>query len=406
MVERTEYLQQLKAWKDEQVIKVVTGIRRCGKSTLLSQYQDYLKQSGIPDEQIISINFEELEYENLLDYRKLYAYLKERLVVGKTTYIFLDEIQKVPSFQKVVDSLYVKPGVDLYITGSNAYMLSGDLATLLTGRYVEIKILPLSLKEFLTVTKMNPEEGFAEYLQVGALPYVAVMDRTPEKVETYLEGIYNTVIVKDIEDRQARKETDRDKRKITDIVLLKTIAKYLSGVIGSPVSVKSITDYLISSGRKISPNTVNDYLEALTESFIFYPAERFDIAGKQILKASKKYYMVDLGLRNHILPRKRYDIGFSFENVVYFELLRRGYQVCVGKSGDTEVDFVAMKNGVYTYFQVTANMTNEETFERELRPLRNIQDNYEKIVLTAERYTVGNYDGIQVKYLVDWLLGK
>ena len=406
MVERTEYLQQLKAWKDEQVIKVVTGIRRCGKSTLLSQYQDYLKHSGIPDEQIISINFEELEYEDLLDYRKLYAYLKERLVVGKTTYIFLDEIQKVPSFQKVVDSLYVKPGVDLYITGSNAYMLSGDLATLLTGRYVEIKILPLSLKEFLTVTKMNPEEGFAEYLQVGALPYVAVMDRTPEKVETYLEGIYNTVIVKDIEDRQARKETDRDKRKITDIILLKTIAKYLSGVIGSPVSVKSITDYLVSSGRKISPNTVNAYLEALTESFIFYPAERFDIAGKQILKASKKYYMVDLGLRNHILPRKRYDIGFSFENVVYFELLRRGYKVCVGKSGDTEVDFVAMKNGVYTYFQVTANMTNEETFERELRPLRNIKDHYEKIVLTAERYTVGNYDGIQVKYLVDWLLGK
>lgn len=406
MVERTEYLQQLKSWKDEQVIKVVTGIRRCGKSTLLSQYQDYLKQSGIPDEQIISINFEELEYEDLLDYRKLYAYLKERLVVGKTTYIFLDEIQKVPSFQKVVDSLYVKPGVDLYITGSNAYMLSGDLATLLTGRYVEIKILPLSLKEFLTVTKMNPEDGFAEYLKVGALPYVAVMDRTPEKVETYLEGIYNTVIVKDIEDRQARKETDRDKRKITDIILLKTIAKYLSGVIGSPVSVKSITDYLVSSGRKISPNTVNDYLEALTESFIFYPAERFDIAGKQILKASKKYYMVDLGLRNHILPRKRYDIGFSFENVVYFELLRRGYQVCVGKSGDTEVDFVAMKSGVYTYFQVTANMTNEETFERELRPLRNIQDNYEKIVLTAERYTVGNYDGIQVKYLIDWLLSK
>ena len=406
MVERTEYLQQLKEWKDEQVIKVVTGIRRCGKSTLLSQYQDYLKQSGIPEEQIVSINFEELEYEELQDYRELYAYLKERLVEGKTTYIFLDEIQKVPSFQKVVDSLYIKPGVDLYITGSNAYMLSGDLATLLTGRYVEIKILPLSLKEFLTITNMEPEAGFAEYLKVGALPYVAVMDRTPEKVETYLEGIYNTVIVKDIEDRQARKETDRDKRKITDIVLLKTIAKYLSGVIGSPVSVKSITDYLVSSGRKISPNTVNDYLEALMESFIFYPAERFDIAGKQILKANKKYYMVDLGLRNHILPRKRYDIGFSFENVVFFELLRRGYQVCVGKSGDTEVDFVAKKNGVYTYFQVTANMTNEETFERELRPLRNIQDNYEKIVLTAERYTVGNYDGIQVKYLVDWLLEK
>ena len=399
-----EYLEKLKQWKDEQVIKVVTGIRRCGKSTLLAQYQAWLKTQGVPDGQILSINFEELEYEDLLDYRKLYAYLKDRLVEGKTTYIFLDEIQKVPSFEKVVDSLYVKPGVDLYITGSNAYMLSGDLATLLTGRYVEIKILPLSLKEFLSLTGMEEEKGFAEYLQVGGLPYVAVMDRTPEKVETYLEGIYNTVIVKDIEDRQARKESNPDKRKITDIVLLKTIARYLSGVVGSPVSVKSITDYLISSGRKISPNTVNDYLEALTESFVFYPAERLDVAGKQILKSNKKYYIVDLGLRNHILPRKRYDIGFSFENIVYFELLRRGYQVWVGRSGDTEVDFVAKKEGVYTYYQVTANMTAQETFERELRPLRNIRDHYEKIVLTAERLTVGNYDGIQVKYLVDWLL--
>ena len=404
MVERMEYLEKLKQWKDEQVIKVVTGIRRCGKSTLLAQYQTWLKSQGIPNAQIISINFEELEYEDLLDYKKLYAYLKERLVEGKTTYIFLDEIQKVPSFEKVVDSLYVKPGVDLYITGSNAYMLSGDLATLLTGRYVEIKILPLSLKEFLSLTGMDAEKGFAEYLQVGSLPYIAVMDRTPEKVATYLEGIYNTVIVKDIEDRQARKETNPDKRKITDIVLLKTIAKYLSSVVGSPVSVKSITDYLVSSGRKISPNTVNDYLEALTESFIFYPADRLDVAGKQILKSNKKYYIVDLGLRNHILPRKRYDIGFSFENIVYFELLRRGYQVWVGRSGDTEVDFVAKKEGVYTYYQVTANMTAQETFERELRPLRNIRDHYEKIVLTAERLTVGNYDGIQVKYLVDWLL--
>ena len=404
MVERMEYLEKLKQWKDEQVIKVVTGIRRCGKSTLLAQYQTWLKSQGIPNAQIISINFEELEYEDLLDYKKLYAYLKERLVEGKTTYIFLDEIQKVPSFEKVVDSLYVKPGVDLYITGSNAYMLSGDLATLLTGRYVEIKILPLSLKEFLSLTGMDAEKGFAEYLQVGSLPYIAVMDRTPEKVETYLEGIYNTVTVKDMEDRQARKETNPDKRKITDIVLLKTIAKYLSSVVSSPVSVKSITDYLVSSGRKISPNTVNDYLKALTESFIFYPADRLDVAGKQILTSNKKYYIVDLGLRNHILPRKRYDIGFSFENIVYFELLRRGYQVWVGRSGDTEVDFVAKKEGVYTYYQVTANMTAQETFERELRPLRNIRDHYEKIVLTAERLTVGNYDGIQVKYLVDWLL--
>lgn len=405
MVERKEYLDQLIQWKDEQVIKVVTGIRRCGKSTLLTQYQGWLKESGIAEKQIVSINFEELEYEELLDYQKLYAYLKERLISGAKTYIFLDEIQKVPAFEKVVDSLYVKPDVDIYITGSNAYMLSGDLATLLTGRYVEIKMLPLSFREFLAVTKLDKERGFAEYMRTGGLPYLAVMDRTPQKVETYLEGIYNTVIVKDIEDRQTRKESDPTKRKVTDITLLKTIAKYLASVVGSPISIRSITDYLISGGRKVSPNTVDDYVEVLTESFIFYPAERFDIVGKQILKVNKKMYIVDLGLRNHILPRRNYDLVFSLENMVYFELLRRGYKVMIGKVGNTEVDFVAEKQGAYTYLQVTADMTAEETFEREMRPLTLIRDNYEKIVLTADRLTLGNYNGIQVKNLSDWLLG-
>ena len=260
VVERKEYLEHLIQWKDEQVIKVVTGIRRCGKSTLLLQYQEWLKASGVSDEQIVTINFEELEYEELQDYKKLYAYLKDRLCKGKMTYIFLDEIQKVFAFEKVVDSLYVKPQVDLYVTGSNAYMLSGDLATLLTGRYVEIKMLPLSFYEFLEVTGSGQEQGFSEYMRDGGLPYVAVMDRTPEKVETYLEGIYNTVIVKDIEDRQARKESDSDKRKINDILLLKTIAKYLASIVGNPVSIRSITDYFISNGRKISPNTVSDYV--------------------------------------------------------------------------------------------------------------------------------------------------
>lgn len=406
MVERKEYLEHLIQWKDEQVIKVVTGIRRCGKSTLLLQYQEWLKASGVSDEQIVTINFEELEYEELQDYKKLYAYLKDRLCKGKMTYIFLDEIQKVSAFEKVVDSLYVKPQVDLYVTGSNAYMLSGDLATLLTGRYVEIKMLPLSFYEFLEVTGSGQEQGLSEYMRDGGLPYVAVMDRTPEKVDTYLEGIYNTVIVKDIEDRQARKESDSDKRKINDILLLKTIAKYLASIVGNPVSIRSITDYFISNGRKISPNTVSDYVEALTESFIFYPAERFDIVGKQLLKANRKMYIVDLGLRNHILPRRQYDLGFSLENIAYFELLRRGYRVMIGKIGSTEVDFVAEKQGTYTYFQVTADMTAQETFEREMKPLRRIRDNYEKIVLTGDRLTLGNYDGIQVKYLPDWLLEK
>ena len=406
MVERKEYLERLAQWKDEQVIKVITGIRRCGKSTLLLQYQAWLKANGVSADQIVSVNFEELEYEELLDYRKLYEYLKNHLCVGKKTYIFLDEIQKVTAFEKVVDSLYVKPDIDIYITGSNAYMLSSDLATLLTGRYVEIKMLPLSFKEFLDITALDAEQGLAEYLRDGGLPYIAVMNRTSEKVETYLEGIYNTVIVKDIEDRQARKESEPSKRKITDITLLKTIAKYLASVVGNPVSIRSITNYLTSNGRKLSPNTVSDYVDALIESFIFYPAERFDIVGKQLLKANRKLYIVDLGLRNYILPRQNYDLGFSLENIVYFELLRRGYRVMIGKVGNTEVDFVAERKGTYSYIQVTADMTAKETFERELKPLSNIRDNYEKIVLTADRFTPGNYNGIQVKYLPDWLLGK
>lgn len=404
MVERKEYLDQLWAWKDEQIIKVVTGIRRCGKSVLLKQYQDKLMAAGIASKQIISINFENLDYEELLDYKALYRYIRERLCSGEMTYIFLDEVQNVPNFQKVVDSLYVQDHVDVYITGSNAYLLSSELATLLSGRYVEISMLPFSFREYVTVTGMPKEAAFAEFLKTGGIPYIAVMNRTEEKVNQYLEGIYNTVIVKDIEERQARKEKEAGKRKITDIALLKIIARYLASVIGSPVSVKSITDYLISSGRKVSPNTVSDYVEALTESFIFYPAERFDIVGKQLLKVNKKMYMVDLGLRNHILPRKRYDLGFSVENIVFFELLRRGYQVNIGKYGSAEVDFVAQKQGILTYYQVTADMTAEETFEREMRPLRGIQDNYEKIVLTLDRFSLGNYDGIKVVNVMDWLL--
>lgn len=406
MVQRKEYLEKLIEWKDDDVIKVVTGIRRCGKSTLLMQYQDYLKSIGIKENQIIAVNFEELEYEELCDYKKLYAYIKDRLVADKITYIFLDEIQKVPSFEKVVDSLYVKPNIDIYITGSNAYMLSGNLATLLTGRYVEISMLPLSFSEYMQLSDKDKESAFADYIKYGGLPFVATMDRTDDKVDTYLEGIYNTVIVKDIEDRQKRQESNSDKRKINDIPLLKTIAKYLSSVIGSPVSLRGITNYLVSSGRKISANTVSNYVDALIESFIFYPAERFDIVGKQLLKANKKYYMVDLGIRNHILPRKYYDLGFSVENIVFFELLRRGCKVTIGKYQENEVDFVAEKRGEFTYIQVTADMVSESTFDREMKPLYAIQDNYEKIVLTLDKLTVGNYDGIKVVNVIDWLLNK
>lgn len=404
MIERKEYLQKLIQWKDEQVIKVVTGMRRCGKSTLLMQYQDYLKSIGVENDQIIAINFEDLEYEELCEYKVLYDYLKERLLSDKTTYIFLDEIQKVPQFEKVVDSLYIKSDTDIYITGSNAYMLSGELATLLSGRYVEISMLPFSFQEYCQLNRKPQEDAFADYMKFGGLPLVVSMKDAPDKIDTYLEGIYNTVIIKDIEDRQNRQSESSGRRKVTDIVLLKTIAKYLASVLGSPVSIRGITNYLISSGRKISPNTVNDYLETLTESFLFYPAERFDIAGKQILTGNKKYYMADLGIRNHILPRKKYDLGFSIENVVFFELLRRGYKVAVGKYQNTEVDFVVEKQGAFTYIQVTAEMTTKDTFDREMKPLYAIRDNYEKIVLTLDKLTLGNYDGIRVIHVLDWLL--
>lgn len=407
MVQRDEYLNQLKKWKDEQVIKVITGIRRCGKSTLLEMYRDYLKSEGISDDRIISINFEELEYEELSDYKVLYNYIKERLHKTETTYIFLDEIQQVENFQKAVDSLYVKKNIDIYITGSNAYLLSGELATLLSGRYVEINMLPLSFSEFCQIKKSGDKnELFAEYMKNGGLPYITNLGDDSEKIDTYLEGIYNTIIVKDIEERQKRRESDPDKRKVTDIALLKNISRFLAGSIGSPISVKSIADYVTSSGRKVSQNTVDDYVEALTEPYIFYPVERYDVLGKQLLKKNRKMYIVDLGLRRHLLARQRYDLGFSLENIIYFELLRRGYSVNIGKVGTAEIDFVARKNDNVSYYQVTASMTEESTFEREMSPLKGITDNYPKTVITLDRFTLGNYEGIEVVNAVDWLLDK
>ena len=404
MIQRKEFLNELIKWKNEKVIKVITGMRRAGKSTLLMQYQDYLRQSRVEENRIVSINFEELEYEELCDYRKLYDYIKDRLIEGKTTYIFLDEIQKVKDFEKVIDSIYVKSDTDIYITGSNAYFLSGNLATYLTGRYVEILVLPFSFKEYKEVVNKDNEGAFSDYMKYGGLPFLTLMEKDIDKAYTYLEGIYNTVIVKDIEDRINLQITDNDKRKIYDISLLKLIAKYLASVVGSPVSVRSITNYIVSSGRKVSQNTVSDYVEALKEAFIFYEVSRFDIVGKQILSSNKKYYIVDLGLRNYILPRKSYDLGFSVENIVYFELLRRGYNVNIGKQDKEEVDFIAVKNGIITYIQVTADMTAKETFEREIRPLNMIKDNYKKIILTLDKFTLGDYAGIQVKNLIEWLL--
>ena len=407
MIQRKEYLDLLKKWKDEQVIKVITGIRRCGKSTLLNLYQDYLRTQGVADDQIVYVNFEELEYEDLLDYKALYNYIKSRLHSEKTTYIFLDEIQQVADFQKAVDSLYVKQNVDIYITGSNAYLLSGELATLLSGRYVEINMLPLSFAEFCEVKGGSDKDALlAEYMKNGGLPYIAKLAGKTEKVDMYLEGIYSTIIVKNIEERQKRKERDPNKRKVNDITLLKNISKFLASSVGSPVSMKSIADYITSGGRSISQATVSDYVDALIEPYIFYPVERYDVLGKQLLKTNQKMYIVDLGIRRHLLPRKRYDLGFSLENVAYLELLRRGYEVNIGKVGTTEVDFVARKNDNVFYFQVTASMVEEATFVREMSPLKAINDNYPKIVITLDRYTPGNYEGIHVVNAIDWLLEK
>ena len=407
MIERKNYLEKLIAWKDEKVIKVVTGIRRCGKSTLLDLYKEYLKKNGAEDGQLVAVNFEDLENEALQDYKALYAYLSGSLRRGKMTYIFLDEIQKVEGFEKVVDSLYIKENVDVYITGSNSWLLSGELATLLSGRYIEIKMLPFSFAEFYASRGGGDADRlFADYMANGSFPYIATMDRTKEKIDMYLEGIYNTVIVKDIEERQNRKENDPNRRKVSDISLLKNISKFLANSIGSPISVKRISDYITSSGRKVSQNTIDGYIEALVQAYVFYQAERYDIEGKQLLKQNGKFYIVDLGLRRYLLPKREYDLGYSLENVVYLELLRRGYEVHVGKMGQTEVDFVAKKDDVISYYQITASLMEQTTFERKIKPLKRINDNYPKRILTLERFTLGNYEGIEVLNAVDWLLGE
>jgi len=265
-------------------------------------------------------------------------------------------------------------------------------------------MLPLSFKEYYKLREGEKDSAFSDYLKYGGLPYAATLNGSENKIDTYLEGIYNTIIIKDIEERSRRKESDPNKRKINDILLLKNISKFLASSIGNLISVKSISDYLTSSGRKTSPNTISDYLESLIEPYIFYPAQRYDVMGKQLLKTNQKFYVVDLGIRRYLLPRKSYDLGFSLENTVFFELIRRGYEVYVGKVDTREVDFVAKKSGKYHYFQVTASMLEESTFNREMSPLTNIKDNYPKTVITLDRLTPGNYDGIDVVNAIDWLL--
>lgn len=407
MILRRSYLEQLELWKDKKIIKVVTGVRRCGKSTLLAEFQTKLLQGGVDIGQIISLNFEDLYYEDLLDYRKLYNFLQKKIITGKPTYIFLDEIQRVPQFEKVVDSLYLKDNVDIYITGSNAFLLSGELATFLSGRYIEINVLPMSFKEYMEARSgQNPEKEFLNYLQYGGFPYAAVNLKDDRNMfDTYFDGIYNTIVVKDIEERSMRKNKGSDLHEVSNIPLLKTISSFLASSVGSLISLRNIANYLSSSlDRSSSVATVSRYVRALEESYLFYPVHAMNVSGKQLLKNIVKYYIVDPGLRNYLVPRQNYDLGFLLENIVYLELRRRGYEVYIGKMKDLEVDFIAQKSGVCQYFQITANCSAKETFEREIMPLQKIKDNYKKTILTLDNFTLGNYGGISVQNAISWLL--
>lgn len=351
LIQRTEYLNKLIAFRDKQLIKIVTGIRRCGKSTLLAIYQNWLKKQGVCDEQIIAINFEDMDYEELTDYKKLYAYLKEHLVKDKVTYIFLDEVHHIDNFPKVVDSLYIKKNVDIYITGSNAYMLSGEIVTLISGRYVQIEMLPLSFKEYMESTgSMNDRAiKYTEYLENSSFPYTLELKGQLEEIRDYLEGIYHTIVVKDIVNR----------KKITDTMMLQSILRFVFDNIGSRLSSKKIADTMTSNGRKIDSKTIEKYLEALMESYVIYQAKRYNIKGKQYLKTLEKYYVVDIGLRYMLLGKRQYDMGHILENVIYLELLRRGFDVYVGKVDSLEVDFVAQNSKETVYYQAALTVRDK-----------------------------------------------
>ena len=401
MFQRKEYLDQLISWREKQLIKVITGVRRCGKSTLFSLYIDHLKQTGVDDEQIISINLEDVDNEHLLDYKTLHAYIKDRLCKDKYSYVFIDEVQQCPQYEKTVDSLFIKKNVDVYITGSNAHMLSGELATLLSGRYVEIRMLPLSFAEYLDFIGLeewgdNLGIHFNNYLRFGSFPYVAALGQDRSIIRGYIDGIYNTILVKDVAKREG----------ITDIAVLESIARFLCGNVGSPVSAKKISDTINSSGRRISVNTVERYMRALCDSFLFYKVDRYDIKGRQTLKTLGKYYMVDTGLRDLLVSSSSGDLGHLLENIVYLELLRRGYKVNIGKLAEKEVDFVADNADGLTYIQVSASTLDENTLKRELEPLQKISDNHPKILLAMDEYMPNaNYDGIRKLSLLEWLLG-
>jgi len=402
VVQRKEYLELLKPWREKQLIKVISGVRRCGKSTLLAQYMDYLRSTGVEDEQIISVNLEDVDFEHLHDYRALYDYFKNRLCKGKYTYVFIDEVQQCVGFEKAVDSLFIKQNVDVYITGSNAHMLSGELATLLSGRYIEISILPLSFAEHMRLAEQvrvssSLKQEFSNYMRYGSFPYISQLEKSDTIIRTYLDGVYNTILIKDVAKREG----------ITDISVLESVVKFLCSNIGSPVSIKKISDTINSSGRKISVNTVETYVRALVDSFIFYKTDRYDIKGKQHLKTLGKYYLVDTGLRNMLLSGSSADLGHQLENIVYLELLRRGNKVSIGKLAEKEVNFVTSNVDGICYYQVAASVLDENILARELASLQKIPDHHPKFLLTLDDIMPNaNHNGIRQINVLDWLLDK
>lgn len=427
---RDFYLNKLIAFKDTEPVKVITGIRRCGKSSLMKLMIKHLLENGIPDEQIISMNFESMAYR-FMNARSFYKYVDDNRPKDKKVYLFFDEVQRIPEWQDAVNSFRVDFPCDIYITGSNAYLLSSEFSTYLSGRYVEIKILPLSFREFIDfhgytiIERKSPsgklskkivdkdnemydtEELFEAYLKFGGMPGIADVGLDWDRALALLDGVYSTVVVRDILERESR----RGQRQLTDADLLRKIIMFLADNIGSNVSMTSIgntlaNEALIENDRRTKPatQTVQAYVGALLESYIFYEAKRFDIKGKEYLRTLGKYYIVDIGLRNYLLGLRDTDTGHIPENVVFFELLRRGYDVAIGKMGNVEVDFIAANSDEKIYYQVTQTISSEQTKERELRSLLQIPDNYEKIILTMDRGVSGTVDGIKIVNIVEWLL--
>ena len=396
LIERTNYLNELIRWKDKDLIKVVTGIRRCGKSTLFELFINYLIENGVTKEQIIHINLEDASYD-FKDYKELYKYINDKLNSKKQYYIFIDEVQSVKDFHRAVDSLYIKKNVDVYITGSNAYLLSGELATLLSGRYIEIKMLPLSFKEYISAfDDNNYSKLFLDYMRNGSMPgSINILKSNPNDIDKYLDGIFSTIVYKDIMARN----------NITDKLLLESILKFIFDSIGSPISTKKISDTLTSKGTLTSNHTVENYISAFLESFLIYKTERFDVKGKSLLARDYKYYTVDLGLRSYLLGKKAdSDMGHILENIVYLELLRRGYRVYTGKVDDLEIDFVAENRDGLKYYQVALTVRDEKVLERELRSLRKTGDYYPRVLLTLDMDLETDYDGITKMNVIDWLL--